>query len=299
MADSNQLSKPHPLASFLLFSALAFLITWGTGMAVVFSTHADMVNGAHPVVHPISLSFPLVIILLMVGGMGPALAAVIVTALKSGRDGVRVLLRQFQRWRVSWIWFAIALLGPALLGLIALMATYAFGLSTPTCWLSFPPLREFAGWAIGPWGEELGWRGFAQPRLQRRWGAFPTSLLVGLVWWGWHHWPMATPGAPVKFWLTHFGASGAFLIFELANSVLMAWLYNSTGGSLPIAWAAHVGLSLGGQMVNIHPYPFGFFLVVFWAAAALVVLVNGPRTLSRSMNRITANNPIEDTNGDF
>lgn len=284
MSDSSAPPvRDRPLLSFFLFTVVAFLITWGTGMLVVLSTHSSLVNGAQPVAHPIPLPFPVAIALVLIGGYGPALAAVIVTAWESGRAGVRELLRQFRRWRVGWIWFATALLGPALLGLIALGLTVVFGGAAPAHWFGFPPARDFAGWAVGPWGEELGWRGYAQPRLQRRWGAFATSLLVGAIWWTWHHWPMATPaGGSLSYWFAHFGPSGAFLVFELANSVLMAWLYNSTGGSLPVAWAAHVGLSLGGNLVHINPHPFGFFLLVFWTAAALVVFLNGPRTLSRS-----------------
>ena len=271
----------HTIATIFLFFALAFLITWGTGMVVVFSTHSQLVNNVQPVAHPVPLAMPLAIFLVVVGSFGPALAALIVTALDTRRTGVRDLLRQFRRWRVGWIWFATALLGPALLALIALALSVAFGGTAPAHWFGFPAAREFAGWAFGPWGEELGWRGYAQPTLQRRWSAFRSSLLVGTMWWTWHHWVMATPASSsLSYWFAHFGPSGAFLAFELANSVLMAWLYNSTNGSLPIAWAAHVGLSLGGQLVHINPYPFGFFLVVFWVAAVLVIVVNGPRTLS-------------------
>ena len=63
---------------------------------------------------------------------------------------------------------------------------------------------------------------------------------------------------------------------------MMAWLYNSTAGSLPIAWASHVGLSLGQNLVDKHPIPFGSFVLTFWAAAVLVIVVNGPRSLSRN-----------------
>jgi len=77
--------------------------------------------------------------------------------------------------------------------------------------------------------------------------------------------------APFLTWLT----------YEVANSVMMAWLYNATGGSLPIAWAAHVGLSLGQNLVDKHPIPFGTFVLTFCAAATVVALVNGPRNLSR------------------
>lgn len=71
-----------------------------------------------------------------------------------------------------------------------------------------------------------------------------------------------------------------WLTYELANSVLMAWLYNSTGGSLPIAWASHVGLSLGQNLVDNHPIPFGSFVLTFCAAAALVILVKRSRHLA-------------------
>jgi len=95
---------------------------------------------------------------------------------------------------------------------------------------------------------------------------------VGTIWSLWHYWPLATPAggsfrelieAPFLTWW----------IYELANSVLMAWLYNSTGGSLPVAWASHVGLSLGQNVVDKHPIPFGSFVLTFCAAAGLVVLV--------------------------
>jgi hypothetical protein len=78
--------------------------------------------------------------------------------------------------------------------------------------------------------------------------------------------------APFLTWLT----------YEVANSVMMAWLYNATGGSLPIAWAAHVGLSLGQNLVDKHPIPFRSLVLTFCAAALLVVLVNGPRNLART-----------------
>ncbi len=282
MTERNRTEElpERPMADVALFAVFAFLITWGTGMLLVLSTHAGMVNGAHLARHPIPLPLPIAIALIMIGGFGPFLAATAVTALRSGRPGVRELFRQFRRWRVHPIWYAAAFLGPALLGFVALCITALFGAATPALWFSHPRPVLFAGWSVGPWGEELGWRGFAQPKLQKRLGALGASLVVGTMWSFWHYWPVATPAggslmelvrAPFATWLT----------YELANSVMMAWLYNSTGGSLPIAWAAHVGLSLGQNLVNSHPIPFGPFVAVFCIAAALVTLLTGPRTLSR------------------
>ena len=74
----------HRIVKIFLFFGLAFLITWGTGMVVVFSTHSELVNNVQPVAHPIPLAFPLAIFLVVVGSFGPALAALIVTALATG-----------------------------------------------------------------------------------------------------------------------------------------------------------------------------------------------------------------------
>jgi membrane protease YdiL (CAAX protease family) len=270
----------RPILDAALFSVFAFLITWGTGMLIVLSTHANLVNGAHQVEHPIPLPFPIAIALVMIGGFGPFLAAITVTWLRSGKAAVRELFSQFGRWRVHPIWFVLAFLGPAFLGFVALCVTALLGGSTPAHWFTLPRPMLFAGWTVGPWGEELGWRGYAQPQLQKRMGALGAAVVVGTIWSLWHYWPMATPAggslmelvqAPFLTWLT----------YEVASSVMMAWLYNSTGGSLPIAWAAHIGLSLGQNLVDIHPIPFGSFVLTFCSAALLVVLVRGPRNLAR------------------
>ena len=144
---------------------------------------------------------------------------------------------------------------------------------------------------FGPWGEELGWRGYAQPQLQRGIGALGASLVVGTIWSVWHYWPVLTPagGHLSELFSTGFATWWAY---ELANSVMMAWLYNRTGGSLPIAWAAHAGLSLGQTLVDKHPIPFGSFVVTFWVAAALVVIWNGPRNLSRREMKPLQGNPV-------
>src|SRR5215469_11953019 len=70
----------HPILKVFLFFGLAFLITWGTGMVVVLSTHSELVNNVQPIVHPIPLPFPLAIFLVIIGGFGPALAAFIISA---------------------------------------------------------------------------------------------------------------------------------------------------------------------------------------------------------------------------
>jgi membrane protease YdiL (CAAX protease family) len=262
----------------VLFTALTFLITLGSGIVVVLSDRAQLVNGARPIQHPLSLPMPIAVALVVVGGWGPGLAAIAVTAWESGRPGASELLRQFRRWRVRPIWYLAALLGPGLLGLVALALSALTGGPTPARWFSLPRAR-LLGLTVGPWGEELGWRGYAQPQLQQGLGAFWASLVVGTIWSVWHYWPVLTPAGGH---LSEF-VSADFLTwwaYELANSVMIAALYNRTGGSLPIAWAAHAGLTLGQNLVNSHPIPFGWFVITFWVAAALTTLLSRARPMA-------------------
>jgi len=261
----------------LVFAVGAFAITWLTGLMVVLSTQAEMVNGAHVAPHAIALPTAVVVTLLFVGAYGPALAAVAVAAAESGRAGVRALLGQLRRWRVGLEWYAVALLGPSLVVLLALSLYALYRGQAPTQWLLVPAPFYVVLLALGPWGEEIGWRGYALPRLQSRWSALGASLLVGLMWFGWHQWPLFTPARPAVIdWV----GLGTFLVYIVAVSVLFAWLYNSTRGSLPIAWAAHAGLNL--NVIAAQAVPFPVIAGLFALAAALVVVLAGPRTLSRA-----------------
>ena len=282
MAQIRSYLLKRPIVSFLGFALLAFFITWVTGLPVVLSTHGDLVgiNARHPVAHPLPIPFPLVVLLLVIGDYGPALAAVIVTAIESGRSGVRDLRQQFRRWRVSWAWFAAALLIPIMVRPAALAISVLRGGSTPH-WFYAPQPLLLSFIAFGPWGEELGWRGYAQPRLQQRFGALRASILVGTAWFLWHFWTSLTPAGASLNDTAHLIANPVWFML-LAESVLMAWLYNSTRGSLPIAWAFHAGINLGNQTVAATADSFHYQIILFCAAALIVILVNGPRTLARS-----------------
>ncbi len=269
----------RPLIPVLVFGAGAFLITWLTGLPVVLSPQAGLVNNAHVLPHPLALPRAVAEVLLLVGGFGPALAAVAVTAVESGRVGVRALLRQTLRWRVGLNWYTLALLGPSLLTLLAVGLYAGASGRAPAQWLLVPSPVRLVLLATGLWGEEIGWRGYALPRLQGRWSALGASLLVGVLWFAWGNWPLVTPAGPPT---VDVGGLAAVLVFLVSASVLFAWLYNSTRGSLPIAWAAHVGIDL--NVVASQQVPFALVAALFAVAAALVVVLAGPRTLSRAQS---------------
>ena len=167
---------------------------------------------------------------------GPSIAGVIVIAMTSGKDGLRDLGQLALRWRVGLRWWGVALFfsGFVLLVSIAFNVTFLGG-NLP----SFAFLRQ--EWYLipavflitllgGPLGEEFGWRGFALPHLQRKWGALVASLILGTVWALWH--------LPLFFQPDSIHAQigiqllPVYLLGEIVLASVMTWVYNETGGSL-------------------------------------------------------------------
>lgn len=118
--------------------------------------------------------------------------------------------------------------------------------------LAVYPLLLLYVLVIGGGQEELGWRGFAQPHLQERYGAFTSAIAIGFVWAAWHAPLFLQPGA------TQGGFNVAlYLGGLLAESVILAWLYNSTNGSVLLA-----GLFHAGNNVAMNWYPVNNVAVV-------------------------------------
>jgi len=216
----------------------------------------------------------------LVAGLGieltayaPALAAIIVVALFRERHGIRRLLRPVLKWRVGITWFLVAAFGSTLVFIAADATRALLHTSVPNPWFRFPGLASM-GFLVGAllagaFGEEVGWRGLGQARLQTRVGALFAATIVGVVWTVWHLWPVVAPGGLDE---TTWTDAGLTLVRLAALSILFAWLYNSTGGSLLIVMIAHAGYDMGVNLVpganGNHADPV---LVVLLAVAALVV----------------------------
>lgn len=266
--------KRHPV---LTFYVLVFAISWG-GILVLVGP-----GGIPGAPEQVERLFPFTLVALFAG---PSLAGVLTTALVSGRAGLRDLLARLLRWRVGARWYAVALLtGPLL------VAGVLFGLSL--FWPEFLPgmlttddkvglLLFGLGWGLIGGGllEELGWTGFAVPRLRQRHTAFSTGLIVGLLWGAWHlliaFW--ASRGLAGETSLANFVAG--FLAFYLialpAYRVLMVWVYDETA-SLLLAMLMHAVLS--ASTIVLQPLSTGAHLtwnfllaVALWATVAGVEL---------------------------
>ena len=268
----------------LTYFALAFGISWAGGLFVLgpsrIPTTVELLMTIGPIMYVAMLA-------------GPSVAGLQMTSLVSGRAGLRELLARLTTWRVGRRWYAVALLAPPLMVISVSLALSFFSPDfLPAIFITNekPALLSgvVAGLIVGIF-EELGWTGFAIPRVRRRYGVFSTGLLVGVLWGAWHF-PM--------FWEPD-SFSGALpfgvLLVRLfswlpAFRILMVWVYDRTG-SLLVAMLMHGSLT-ATQLIFMPAPPSGMTLIISilaWAAALWIVValitVGGRWQLSRPLRK--------------
>jgi membrane protease YdiL (CAAX protease family) len=225
-----------------------------------------------------ALWIPLVIIgreipvLDIAGRFGPLFAALVLTAGYEGRAGLRKLLRGLLVWRVHPIWYAFAFLATAAIVLPAIWIHVGLGGEKPQfndpaqIYLVFPVFLYVLVLSVA--GEETGWRGYALPRLQERWGPLGASLVIGLVWGVWH--------LPL-FWMPgNFHSDipiGLFILQDVALAVVLTWLFNGTGGSLLLVHLFHAASNTTLGVLPILPQDTGGALRPLWIAVALLCVL--------------------------
>ena len=214
----------------------------------------------------------------------PNISAILVLAfVLKEESGVRRLFGGWTKWRVSPWWYLAAfspvVLNFALAGLYLLIGGTPPG---PETHYSLPSLIGLALTVIftGATGEELGWRGFALPRLQGRFSALTSSLLIG-CWWGlWH-----IPGWFIMNDVPSLGYMVSFMLTLVAQSVFITWLINNTGGSVLMATLYHYAVNISSGLVIsvlglITWDVFSIMESLSYSVIALVLLFKyGPRRL--------------------
>lgn len=249
----------------VVFFAVAFGFTWLFQLPALLATYGVI---AGPAGRFLPLSG--------LGALGPLVAAV-VAARSEGRPGaVRQVFRSLGQWRVHPGWYVLALFGSGALFVIGRAVYVLFGGSDAGPWI-YPPVEppRIAAMIFFPFGEEVGWRGYAQPRLQERIGALGASVVIGTFWCLWHLVMFLVSGESV-------GTLVAMLPFFIGGSVASAWVYNRTRGSLLLAVLAHVGAHLNNtnRALPANVTPVVIHTVAF-AVAALVIVALDP-SLGRS-----------------
>lgn len=224
---ASHAARVHPVATYLAF---AFGITFTFRVPLALSS-----AGLLPLAVPRSFQ--------LLGDLGPALAAIIVARMR-GRVDLRELLARLSPRRAP-AWAAVALLLPAALVAAAAAVSLALGgrgldLARLGRWEELPDLAPLATWGtlvlfIGV-GEELGWRGWMQQRLQDQHPLPTAGVLVGLAWVAWHA-PSFVFDPEFRGWGIAYRAGWAALL--VVGSVLYATMYEAARGSVFVVALFH------------------------------------------------------------
>ena len=210
MSGLSSVVKQHPLITFFL---LTFALSWTFEIPLVVL--GDSIAGTQALV------------LIILASNVPSVLGIVLTAIVLGGGVLRKLLGRLLVWRVDPRWYLVVL-GPVALagGMVALNALVGgpdmslgvplFGVLTLLAFSIFP------GSALG---EEIGWRGYALPRLQAGRSALSASFILGAIWGSWHL-PLYFTGQAER----PLGLFPLFVVAVIALSVILAWVYNGTGG---------------------------------------------------------------------
>lgn len=257
--------------SLIAFFVLTFAVTWVLFITVAAAIPANTAAGYA---------------LVLLGAYAPGLVALALTARQTGLDGVRALLGRILIANVAAKWYVFAVsyvvvvkLSAALLHRLIAGAWPPFG--TDSVYLI--PLAIALSTPFQA-GEELGWRGYALPRLADRYGLAAASVVLGAIWALWH--------VPQFFIVAADTYHQSFIVWALqviAISIAMAWLYAKTGGSLLLVMLMHAAINNAKDIVPSGvPDPRGVFTVhaslvswlalgVLWIAAAGFLMRMPPR----------------------
>lgn len=260
----------------LAFFVLSFAISWALWAPLI-------------VFGRIMLEIGVGVALLITGVFGPTFAALLVAFAAEGQEGVHRLLARALAWRVAPRWYVIAALGPVVLMLVAIGLSGEMARAQLGNLFLLVPLF-FAVFFFGPLEQELGWRGYALPRLQERHSALVAALLSGLLWGVWHVPLFWTPGTPQQMSAQDnplpLALIATTVLYDTSLTVLFTWLFNRSGGSIPTAFVFHTSIDtaiLTPMVLGLTNVPlsgdspiFLLFLGLVLVWVVLVVRTLGP-----------------------
>lgn len=233
----RQFLQRHPLLSYFVMAYGFSWLAWvpyilsldGLGLLPVHLTQLGTLPGAY---------------------LGPLLSGFLMTGATEGKPGIRRLLRRLVLWRVGWQWYLFILIGvPAIIflgfltqpgGIAALQNPF------PQIVWYFPILLIIEIVTSGL-AEEPGWRGFALPRLQSRYGPLGGTLILGLLWGGWHlplfltSWTMNAGGLGI----------GEFILAAISLAIVITWVFNHARGSVFMTILLHANVDAFGSAAAV------------------------------------------------
>jgi membrane protease YdiL (CAAX protease family) len=264
--------QKHPLLSFF---TLTYLIAFGTTFTYIYLQPGKPSENW-------SLAW-------FLNAFSPTISALILSWIIGGVAEVKRLFSGFTRWKVGLRWYlaaAFLFLGPLAFALIYIALGNPIAGIQPGVTTSAILGQLVFTLFSGPLAEEAGWRGFALPRLQLKYSALVSSVILGVIWCCWHIPLFFLPGSSqqgIPFPI--------YLMLVVTLTIYFTWLYNNTKGSLIIMVLAHFSFNMSGGFIagTLGLLPP---MILYVAAGSLLVLTVvwvvfyfGSRTLSRKSVR--------------
>ncbi len=211
---------------------------------------------------------------------GPFFAAFLLTFLSDGMRGIKTLLKKGWDTKFGKIWWIpILFLLPAMEGLTVLLARIIGGEVFPELEIFTQPLsytKAFLSLLYLAALEEYGWRGYALDRLQGRWNALTSSLILAAFWGPWHLQQWFMGGRDVPFFAFWYG-----IVME---AILLTWIYNNTKRSLLPVIIVHTLFNFQIFPTWNTPLSTMLFVLIWTLVTISVIFVWGPRRLSRQQS---------------
>lgn len=208
----------------VVYFVLTFVVTWSGWALAAYLRRSPALSQA----------------IFLIGVFTPGILALAFTLRAEGDRGVRAIFCRIAKWNVSGRWYAFAIL---FIPVVKLVAALMHRILT-SAWPRFgdtPIVLMFAALLVSTWvqaGEEVGWRGYALPRMSQRLGIGPASALLGIIWAAWHLPLFFYPGSDLR------GQSfGLYFAQVIAISIIIGWLYWRTKGSLLIVMLFHAAVN--------------------------------------------------------
>lgn len=281
MSILKRMGEQRPILTFVI---LAYGITWaGTIPLVLISS---FVTGGE--FSPILLIFlPLV--------YGPTIAAIIMTRLLEGKGAVKNLLKKYLIWRVGARWYLLVVGLPLVaaivaVGIVAFLSPGELGQLDVPAVLGSLLVAPLGAVLFGPLPEELGWRGYALPRLLQSHNPLVSSLIVGTIWTFWHTPMFFFTGAtfPSVFALT----PGILLVYwggTMASSILYTVVLLHTRGSVLMAVLLHTFANVAPSVIieGFSAVTDAHLRTLFYAEQGLIVVIG--LVCAVLLHRLTAN----------
>jgi membrane protease YdiL (CAAX protease family) len=228
----KQMIQRHPLFFFFLFT---FIFSWIFLIVEVLAVWGFLPNDPR-FIAVVNVFFT----------FGPTFGAIITTGIIDGRAGLLQLRSRLKQWHAGWQWYLFIVVGIPAVMLLALIIQpgilASFKGLTPIVFAQYPLYFVVVWFGGGPLGEEIGWRGFALPRMQPRYGSLWGTLLLGIPWAFWHLPQFLTPyqgGGPGTGLATFVTDFSLFFVFVMALAIIMTWLFNHTKESIFFAVTTH------------------------------------------------------------